>query len=308
MTTPSKQDVQKLLERELERERKSRLRAELLLEEKSRQLYDSNTYLKEINTTLSENQQQLVQSEKMASIGILAAGVAHEINNPISYTLSNITVLKDYCKKMVGQYKSIIDQELDADTAFLFQDAMDLIEESLEGLNRVKNIVSDLQGFSRRSDNHRELADINKALQTTLNVLSNQLKYHVELQLDLAELPQVECDISKLHQVFLNIIVNAAQSIEQKGIIKIATRIDNGQITISIADNGCGMSEEVQQQIFSPFFTTKPTGKGTGLGLSLSYNIIKEHGGNLRVESTPGVGTTFFIVIPQDQKHNQSSE
>ncbi len=225
----------------------------------------------------------------MASVGILAAGAAHEINNPIAYALSNVQVLGDYVEAL---------DDPDTDVEFVRKDAKELIDETLDGLLRVKDIVRDVQGFARRSHDETNDADINGIIQSTLNMLENQLKYHREVELDLGELPAVSCDAGKISQVFLNIILNASQSIEDKGKIAIHSQRLGDFILVQIADNGPGISEANIDKLFTPFFTTKDVGEGKGLGLYVCYSIIKEHHGDIQVKSCPGRGSTFSITLP----------
>lgn len=260
---------------------------------------------------------QLVQSEKMASIGQLAAGVAHEINNPIGYVHSNIGALEGYMGdlfEMLDAYEQALSsglaedkrealQALGAklDVEFLREDIPKLVEESKEGITRVRKIVQDLKDFSHVDVKQEwQWANIEAGLESTLNIVSNEIKYKADVVCEFAGLPEIECLPSQLNQVFMNLLVNAAHAIgEARGRIRVATRVlDAGQVCVEVADNGCGIAPELQMKIFDPFFTTKPVGKGTGLGLSLSYGIVKNHNGRIELESTPGVGTLFRVVLP----------
>lgn len=273
--------------------------------------------LTELNCRLHDTQQQLVQSEKMASIGQLAAGVAHEINNPIGYVNSNIRSLKTY----VGQLLSVMDSyeareaslppedraaiasaKEAADFQFLREDIHQLISESEEGTERVRKIVQDLRDFSRsESTQDWQAADLHQGLDSTLNVASNEIKYRADVVREYGPLPRVDCLPSQLNQVFMNLFVNAAQAMPegQRGTITVRTGMEGGdRVWIEVADNGRGIPQAVIDRIFDPFFTTKPVGKGTGLGLSLSYGIVQKHNGKISVSSTPGAGTTFRITLP----------
>ncbi|WP_374266499.1 ATP-binding protein [Zoogloea sp.] len=272
--------------------------------------------LTELNCRLYDTQQQLVQSEKMASIGQLAAGVAHEINNPIGYVNSNIHSLKGY----VAQLLDVLDAYETAETAlpadvreaveaakqradfaFLREDIAQLISESEEGTARVRKIVQDLRDFSRTDASQDwQPADLHQGLDSTLNIASNEIKYRAEVVREYGTLPLVECLPSQLNQVFMNIFVNAAQSMPEgrRGTIRIRTGCEGDTVWIEVSDNGCGIPADVLDRIFDPFFTTKPVGKGTGLGLSLSYGIVQKHNGRIAVNSTPGAGTTFRITLP----------
>ena len=277
------------------RERASRKRTQALLEA-----------LQESNTQLIATRNQLVQSEKLASIGQLAAGVAHEINNPIGFVTGNLGALENYVADLLrlveaGQHDATVRalaEELDL--PFLREDVQALLRESREGLVRVRKIVLDLQDFSRVSESHWEKADLNQCLEATLNLLGNQLKSKCTLHTDLGKLPQVLCLPTQLNQAFVNLLLNANQAISTQGDIFISSRFDpeNAQIQIRIRDTGCGITPEHLPQIFDPFFTTKPVGQGTGLGLSLVWGIVERHNGQITVDSTPGKGSEFLITLP----------
>ncbi|MCW8827023.1 MAG: ATP-binding protein [Gammaproteobacteria bacterium] len=263
-----------------------------------------------LNRQLKEAQEQLLQSEKMASIGQLAAGVAHEINNPVGYINSNITTLEGY----IGNLIQLIDayenkastEEIDKvkdeiELDYLKEDLESLLKESQQGIVRVKQIVQDLKDFSHVDESEWQWADIHRGIDSTLNVVNNEIKYKAEVIKEYGELPQVECMISQINQVILNILVNAAHAIEEHGSIIIRTGTENESVWIEIEDSGAGMSEETLGKIFDPFYTTKPVGSGTGLGLSLSYGIIQKHNGRIDAKSELGKGTTFRIWLPIEQ-------
>lgn len=278
--------------------------------------------LKDLNDQLEQAHNQLLQSEKMAAIGQLAAGVAHEINNPIGYVNSNLGTLKTYVERMLHVLAAYSEAEkfitdpaslarLQAtkqttELDYLRQDIIDLLQESREGLNRVTQIVQDLKDFSHVDNAEWDDADLNRGLDSTLNVIWNEVKYKAQVVKDYGDLPLVRCSASQINQVFMNLIVNASHAIQEKGTITLRTRHENNQIMIEIADTGSGMPPEVMTHIFEPFFTTKPVGKGTGLGLSLSYDIIKKHGGHIDVSSEPGCSTSFKIWLPLGQMDSQS--
>ena len=264
---------------------------------------------------LEQTQQQLMQSEKMASVGQLAAGVAHEINNPIGFVNSNFSRMKDYTtslKQLIGAYEEIIShndqqapeilalQQLKTtiDFDFMLEDIDDLVSESQEGIDRVKNIVQGLKDFSRASDDTWGQANINNCIDSTLNICWNEIKYKATVEKNYAEIPVIECIPAQLNQVFMNLLVNAAQAIEKMGQICIETRVDATRVSIIIRDTGAGIPKDKLSKIFDPFFTTKAIGKGTGLGLSIAYGIIEKHQGTISVVSTPGEGTTFTIGLP----------
>ena len=190
----------------------------------------------------------------------------------------------------------------DLDVDYLLEDTTDLIEESIEGTDRIKKIVADLKDFAHPGEDKPKPSDINKNLESTLNVVWNELKYKATVSKDFDDLPYVLCSAHQLNQVFMNILVNAAQSIEKEGEIFITTRAVDDEVEIKFKDTGSGIPKEKLNKIFDPFFTTKEVGKGTGLGLHLTYNIIKKHNGSIEVESEVGMGTTFTIRLPVNEK------
>ncbi len=301
-----------------ERERIIRKESEQLLEDKSRELYSSMQALENTLENLKSSQNQLIQTEKMASLGVLAAGVAHEINNPIGYITSNFDSLKigiEDIQEFINEMQTTINSDLSLeeikstweksiqkyDLIFLLEDFSDLSNETSEGLERVKQIVADLRTFSREDTAEKVIVDINDTLRAAINILENQTKYHAKITTDYSDIPKILGFSGKLNQVFTNLISNANQAVDDNGSINISTKITNKWILISVADNGHGITDENLKQLFTPFFTTKPIGEGTGLGLSISHGIIKEHGGNILVSSQPEVGTTFTVQIPLSQ-------
>ena len=295
---------------EFKRHEDTRKQSELLLRSKAA-LEEKNRELEAALNEIEKAQAQILQQEKMASIGQLAAGVAHEINNPVGYVMSNLVSLRKYCDRLAGyidwQSELITDQALLERMAqerrakkldFILEDTRNLIVESIEGTERIRKIVYDLKGFARSGGEESGPADLNQGIQSALNVLWNELKYKVSVVRELAELPPTRCNINQLNQVFLNIIMNAAQAIEEQGEIRISSAREEDFIVVRISDNGCGIDKENIGRIFEPFFTTKAVGVGTGLGLSISYQIVKKHSGEIDIESEPGRGTTFIIRIP----------
>ena len=279
------------------------------------QLLERNAALEQLNQKLVQAQQQLAQSEKLASIGQLAAGVAHEINNPIGYVHSNIGTLRTYIAdlmQMLDAYEALpesaslqsLRQQIDVD--FLREDIPSLIRESQEGITRVKKIVQDLKDFSRvDSSQEWQTADLHQGIDSTLNIVSNEIKYKADVVKQYGQLPPVECLPSQMNQVFMNLLVNAAHAMgEQRGCITIRTGSQGDSVWLEFEDNGSGIPPELQQKIFDPFFTTKPVGKGTGLGLSLSYGIVQKHHGDISVRSQVGKGTVFRVVLPVTQTVN----
>jgi two-component system NtrC family sensor kinase len=276
---------------------------------------------------IEEVQRQLLQADRMASIGQLAAGVAHEINNPIGYIQSNLGTLGEYVTSLFRlidaqqaalhklraqepeQAQQIDELREQIDFEFLAKDLPTLLAESQEGIGRVRKIIQDLREFSRAG--HSEtwtMADLHSGLDSTINIVWNDLKYKIELFKNYGDVPPIECLPSQLNQVFLNILVNAGHAIEQRGQITIATRADDTFVYVEISDTGKGIAEEHLARIFEPFFTTKPIGKGTGLGLSISYGIIRKHNGQIDVRSEVGVGTTFLITLPIRQPPGEHAE
>ena len=267
---------------------------------------------------LKESQALIIQQEKMASIGQLAAGVAHEINNPMGYITSNMNSLWKYAEKL-AQFIEIQEQTIErcADEAskasivelkrqikldFVMKDFRDLIVESLEGSKRVSKIVQDLKSFSRAEGIDAIPADLNECIKTTLNVVKNEIKYVAELDICLGDIPLVVCRPQQISQVVMNLLVNAAHSISGKGLISLATTQVDESVEIRVTDTGCGISPENMEKIFEPFFTTKEAGKGTGLGLAISCDIVRKHGGELLVKSEVGIGTTFTVRLPVEGK------
>ena len=281
-----------------------------LAQDELRSNYDR---LKQTLRKLEDAQNQLLQSEKMASIGQLAAGVAHEINNPIGFVSSNLHTLKGYVGQLlalVGAYETAqaqpgaqaqaaVEQARDAaEIDYLREDLPALMSESEDGLARVKKIVQDLKDFSRLDQSEWQEADLNAGLESTLNVVRHEVKYKAEVRKLLEPLPLVRCLAAQLNQVFMNLIVNASHAIQGHGVITLASGHQEGWVWIEVADTGCGMTTEVQRRIFEPFFTTKPVGSGTGLGLSLSFSIVQKHGGVIQVHSAPGQGSAFRVWVP----------
>lgn len=268
-----------------------------------------------------EMSQRLTQSEKLAALGQLAAGVAHEINNPIGYVNSNLGTLRQYFgifEKIIQSYETSagsIDPENGPNALkktlnfeFIRQDIDSTLSESQEGIVRVKNIVNDLKNFSRNDSNTEWIRfDLHKAIESTLNIVNYEIKYRADVILEFGKIPLVEGVPSQLNQVFLNLIMNAAQAQPPgiRGKITIATGMLDEKVWIEVRDNGVGIAKENLTKIFEPFFTTKELGVGTGLGLSLSYGIIQKHRGILTVSSELGFGTTFRIEIPVVQTKTQ---
>lgn len=275
-----------------------------------------NNELTELNSKLLRAQEQLVQSEKMASIGQLAAGVAHEINNPVGYIYSNFGMLEEYQSSLFEMLQAYEDHAKDSkgsadlqilrdklEIEFLKVDVPDLMKESREGIERVRKIVQDLMNFSHidsRLDWNE--SDLHKGIDSTLNVVNNQTKYRADIIKVYGELPKIECVQSQINQVIMNMVVNASHALsDERGKIFIRTGCHGDNVWIEIEDTGSGIPKEVLPRIFDPFYTTKPVGKGTGLGLSLSYGIVQKHHGNINVETEVGKGTIFRVTLPIKQ-------
>lgn len=265
----------------------------------------------QLNAKLEQANRQLLQSEKLAAIGQLAAGVAHEINNPVGYVYSNLQSLGTYLEDLFRLTDAVDSgaslEDLSAikkniDYSFLKDDLKDLLVESREGIERVKTIISAMKDFSHIDDEEFKLADLHRGIETTLNVVNNELKYKATVIREFGDLPEVECISSQINQVIMNLLVNAAHAIEDFGEIIVRTRCAGDSAIIEIEDSGKGIAEDNLHRIFEPFFTTKPVGKGTGLGLSLSFNIVQKHNGTITAEhAATGKGTCFRISLPLKQ-------
>ncbi|MBZ2188962.1 hypothetical protein K8B33_07630 [Alcanivorax sp. JB21] len=286
--------------------------------------------LVQANQRIKASQAHLVQSEKMASLGQMVAGVAHEINTPLGYVRSNVELARDF----VGQTSSALvaasnlirsllddratDDEIGAHLATaasatesvaetgILEDIAPLFDDTLHGIEQISELVVNLRNFSRLDRARVDRINLNEALESALTIGRNLIKHKADVISDYGELPPVECAASQINQVFLNILTNAAQAISDYGQIVITTRppdaMSDGPVEIRIRDNGCGMPETVRARIFDPFFTTKPVGEGTGLGLSICYQIIEQHHGSIDVSSVPGEGTEFVIRLPVHQR------
>ncbi|WP_018926636.1 ATP-binding protein [Pseudomonas umsongensis] len=292
---------------------------EHLVDQRTAQFKQASEALQREIDERKQLESQLVQSEKLASLGQLAAGVAHEINNPIGFISSNLGTLDGYFK----QLQTMLDAYREAEAAitssevlerlgqlrekveleFLREDIPLLIKESKDGINRVGQIVKDLKDFSRVDSNQEwQWTNLQQGIESTLNIVANELKYKADVVKEYQTLPDIECLPSQINQVIMNLIVNASQAMgPERGTITLRTGLEGETVSIEVADTGSGIEPECLQKIFDPFYTTKPVGQGTGLGLSLSYGIVKKHRGDISVRSKVGVGTTFRVELPVRQ-------
>ncbi|MCX7165412.1 MAG: ATP-binding protein [Rhodocyclales bacterium] len=283
--------------------------------ERTRELEDERMALLAASERIEQTQEQLLQSEKMSAVGQLAAGVAHEINNPIGFVISNLGALTGYVEQLmtlIAAYEAMearlptdhpdratmFAARETAELDFLRQDIPDLLRDSNDGLSRVKRIVGDLKDFSHIDEGEWSFVDLNKNLESTLNVVWNEIKYKAEVIRELGELPLVNCLPAQINQVLMNLLVNAGHAIETRGSITLRSGVEGKKVWIQIVDTGKGMTVEVQRRIFEPFYTTKPVGKGTGLGLSITWDIVERHGGKIEVDSKPGHGSSFRLTLP----------
>jgi signal transduction histidine kinase len=278
---------------------------------RTEQLRGANEELQSAYRDLQATQMQLIQREKMASVGQLVAGVAHELNNPIGFVYSNIGTLDDFVKRLraiLDVYRATplpeaerarVQQQwngLKIDYALKYLDSM--IQGIREGAERSRKIVRDLRVFARGQDDVWQNVDVHEDIESSLTLLNHLLKDRVTIERKFGVVPAVDCIRSQIDQVFLNLLANSGQAIAGEGTITIETRAEDGQAVVVIADTGPGIPADVISKVFDPFFTTKPVGEGTGLGLSISYEIVKKHGGELRAESPPGGGAVFTLRLP----------
>lgn len=278
-------------------------------------LHKQKAELEENHQKLKHTQAVIVNNEKLVTLGTLSAGIAHELNNPIAYVSGNLHTLKEYLLSIrritdlvadwsqsgnlsAEQQKTYEALTQEIDLEFLEQDIDELLEDTLDGSNRITSIVTNLRGFSRTESRDRSVTKLNDGIQSTLRLLKSVIGSNQRVELDLKEIPDVYCNPNEINQIFVNLIVNASQASAEDGTIWISSLKLGDNVVVRIKDNGSGMPDSVKQRIFDPFFTTKPAGEGTGLGLSISRQIIESHNGELRVESEEGTGTLFELILP----------
>jgi C4-dicarboxylate-specific signal transduction histidine kinase len=299
-----------------EREKKARKLAEKLLDQKTRELYQYCIKLEKANEHLSSTKKKLIQSDKMSSLGQLAAGVAHEINNPLSYVICNLDFLGDYLdsyqkldafvlhsikSKSKLELEELIDIREKYEIDYVNKDGMELIKPTIDGLKKIQKITESLKQVSHQNTDKIEQCNINKCIDSALKVVWNELKYTMEVKQDLVEVPLISFDNGEIHQVLMNIFLNAKQACTERGHLNISTSLDSMDdrtwVKVAITDNGTGIPPEIIERIFEPFYTTKSVGEGTGLGLSISLSIIENNGGKLKVTTQLGKGTTFTLYL-----------
>ena len=293
----------------VQRHQAQQLREEMLEQEQRKiaQIAESYNKLQGAYDELQQTQSQLIQSEKMAALGTMVAGVCHEINNPINFVYANMPILEGYLndlKELIKLYKEGADkkeieafeQEIDLD--FLLSDLDSLTGNCQEGAERVRQIVLDLRNFSRLDEAEQKEADIHEGIDSTLTIVHNRFKNRIIVHREFGEIPKILCYPGQLNQVILNLLTNAADAVEGEGEVWIKTWLEADCVKICVRDTGPGIPPNIRPNIFNPFFTTKPVGGGTGLGLTVSHQIIERHGGQIEVESELGAGTTFTISIP----------
>jgi signal transduction histidine kinase len=282
---------------------------------RTRQLEKTKRYLEK---EVEKRTAQLIDSEKMASLGQLTAGIAHEINNPINFVSGNVAPLNrdigdimsllaaydELVKKhqLENKFSEVEKRKKEIEFQYTVDEIGHLLKGIEEGAQRTSEIVRSLRHFSRLDELDFKAADIHEGLDSTLLILRNKLKDSIRIEKEYGRIPRIHCYPGQLNQVFMNILTNAIQAIEGEGVIRISTAVEGSQVVIRIQDSGRGMSEEVKKRIFEPFFTTKEVGQGTGLGLSISYGIIEKHHGTIQVESKPGKGSEFTIRLPIQQQ------
>lgn len=310
------------------RQKAAREKAEALLESRARELFESNESLRTALEQLQKQKSNLVQQEKLASIGLLAAGIAHEINNPVGFVKSNLQSLLGYIKALTKPLNSYLEiaEELSSqpmskemklqlqsinvlleteDIKYIATDSVDSIQEGLAGIKRIEDIVRNLKDYSRAESDQRSLIDVNAVIDDALKLIWNELKYKCEITKEFGDIPLIYGSPGQLNQIFVNLAMNAAQAMEERGTLSISTLCDSAHIYIFFTDDGPGIKEGIQSKLFDPFFTTKDVGSGTGLGLYVSYGLAKKHRGKIEVANNQGKGATFTVTLPINIRENR---
>ena len=290
-----------------------RKRVEAQLQEQNRLLEEAARSEREAHQTLKRAQAQMVQTEKLASLGQMVAGIAHEINNPLAFVSNNVAVLTrdvgsvremlslyraadSVIKEHPGLFDPIAELSHRIDLDYTLDNLAEILVRSQDGLNRIRHIVTDLRDFARLDESDLSAVNINKGIESTVNIIRNRaVEKHVTIDMKLAEVPPLVCYPAKINQVILNLLGNAIDASTPGGIVGIQTNANGSNLSIEVSDSGCGISPAIRR-IFDPFFTTKPLGQGTGLGLSISYGIVTDHGGTIQVDSAPGAGHDLRFI------------
>lgn len=274
------------------------------------------TELLELGREVELRSSELFHAERMASIGTLAAGVAHEINNPLAYVKSNIMTLQGFLKPLTQTVEQLLQLDSEdpdfnqvlrakgltldhTELQFILDDLQEILEDLLDGSSRIVSIVNGLRQFSHPNSEELDEVDLNESVRVAIELSRNEFKYHANLQLELSDIPVIKANPGEITQVLVNLLVNASHAIGESGTISVGSRFRDERVEIYVEDSGHGIAPEDLGQIFTPFFTTKPIGEGTGLGLAISHRIITEHGGEIEVQSEQGKGTRFTLVFPQ---------
>ena len=295
----------------------ARKQAEQQLAEKNQLLEEAVRSERAAHETLKRAQAQMVQTEKLAALGQMVAGVAHEINNPLAFTINNIAVLQRDVAEMnevlrlyqeagdlIAREQPALHDRIQtlrecADLDYTLENNLRVLERTREGLGRIQRIVKDLRSFARLDEGEVQDADLNEGIESTAAIVRGHARNrHVALDLELGPIPRVTCRAAKINQVVMNLLTNAIDASPQGSRVTVRTRTDDSSVVIEVSDQGTGIDPAIRERIFDPFFTTKPVGQGTGLGLSISYSIVREHGGSIEVGSTPGRGSNFAVRLP----------
>jgi two-component system NtrC family sensor kinase len=261
---------------------------------------------------IERSQRQLYQAEKMASVGSLASGVAHEINNPIGFIRSNLSTAINNVNTMQATLYAFHGGATEMaeaiwrtnDLDFMMEDFPVLLAESVEGADRVARIVANLKEFANIDHSETDMVDLNDAVRNVMDLIGDQRREQLELQVDFQSLPLFACDRGRFNQVLLSLVQNALQALHGKGTLRVVSRVDGNQIKIEVRDNGCGIEAKELARIFDPFYTSQDVGSGTGLGLTVSQEIVASYGGRIEVESVVGVGSTFTVCLPLPDPQN----